>query len=295
MRWSAAKQNATPAQFRRMLTGTAKQSVELAIRAGRLMAAHLLKANNHRDARIYWSVRNLSREQIEQFRKAHGVPRNRVNVMLAVAWSAVEHPRPKMIREKKVSPEPTFWRGKKTSLGHRGGAMYRSYVRRQQESLNLNLSRVRVREIIPTPIRRSQIPASGPTVCIQPVCKPFRRLPNVTLIKFVACGHDVPIGGTVFCERHSPRSFSGTPHNVPRNRTKSAKPEVKTTSRRRMPITSTEKPRPVEPENSKLLRVGEFYVLRAEYEKRTAPNKRTRHSHAISFADLAAMQGSSPR
>lgn len=213
MKWSSAKRNATPAQFRKMLRKGTRDSVRIAEYAGRRMAKHLLDSNLAHLNNGLFSVRNLSKLQIERFRRMHNVPRNRVNVMLAVACSRLEHPKPKAVRAPKETlqvlggPAKKFWRGKKSSPASRT-AGYRSYVAKARKSLNLYLSRACVRVASPmpspAPFRRSTITVTQ-SGCIQPVCKPYRRLPRVTLIKFTNCGEQIPLGGSVFCEHHSPR------------------------------------------------------------------------------------------
>jgi len=59
--------------------------IKLAIFAGKKMAIALARAGNR--------VSNLSCEQIEDWRAKYAVPKNRVNVMLAIAWSTLRYTR----------------------------------------------------------------------------------------------------------------------------------------------------------------------------------------------------------
>lgn len=85
--WSFEQIDATPAQFRKTLAPAAELSevVKLAVHAGTKMAEQMAKISNR--------VSNLDRDQIEEWRRKYGVPKNRTNVMLMVAWSLLRHPK----------------------------------------------------------------------------------------------------------------------------------------------------------------------------------------------------------
>ena len=93
--WTWEEQDATVAQFRKLIhESTLDDSIRLAQHAGRQMAKCLARVSN--------TVRNLSFGQIEEWRRRYGVPKNRVSVMLCVAWSSLHYPRKAMPREAKA-------------------------------------------------------------------------------------------------------------------------------------------------------------------------------------------------
>lgn len=85
--WSFEQIDASPSQFRKTLPPSAEMTdvIKLACFAGKRMAEHLAKGGN--------IVKHLDTEQIDQWRRKYGVPRNRTNVMLMVAWSTLRHPK----------------------------------------------------------------------------------------------------------------------------------------------------------------------------------------------------------
>jgi hypothetical protein len=97
-RWTWEEQDATPAQFRKLIhESDLDDSVKLAVHAGKKMAKLLAHAGN--------SVRNLDASQIEDWRRRFGVQRNRVNVMLMVAWNLLYFPPKPIPRETKAVGE----------------------------------------------------------------------------------------------------------------------------------------------------------------------------------------------
>lgn len=83
--WSAEMQDATPAQFRRLLPRQEMDPViKLATYAGIRMAEQLAKVGN--------TVPKLDETQIETWRRRFAVPANRVTVMTAVAWAVLHFP-----------------------------------------------------------------------------------------------------------------------------------------------------------------------------------------------------------
>ncbi len=85
--WTWEQIDASPSQFRLTLPPRAEMDdvIKLAVFAGKKMAAQLAKGGNR--------VSNLSREQIEEWRAKYAIPKNRVNVMLAIAWSTLRYTR----------------------------------------------------------------------------------------------------------------------------------------------------------------------------------------------------------
>lgn len=85
--WTREQIDATPAQFRKTLTGVElDDAIGLAKYAGRKMAEHMAKAK--RPYRL-WRVKDLDPAQVEHWRARFCVPKNRTSVMLAVAWSTL--------------------------------------------------------------------------------------------------------------------------------------------------------------------------------------------------------------
>jgi len=218
MGWSVTKQNATPAQFRRLLPKSRRDAVRIAKRAGRAMAELILKFNRDRVGLPLWTIKHLSKAQIEHYRAAHGVPRRFTAAMLAVARARIEHPsryapipreRENDLETVKVQIRKGKTRIRKTqpgmALGRRGAVEYRSYLARQRKLLNLDSTRVRSRVASPSPRKRRKKVFVSSSTCIQPVWKICRRLARVTLIEFGSCGCVVPLGGSVFCENHRPQ------------------------------------------------------------------------------------------
>ena len=85
--WTFEQTDATPARFRKLLPRRV-DAANLAVKAGIHMAAHLREASIKTERP--WSVRDLSSDQIEFWRRRYGIPANRKNVMLCVARSSVQ-------------------------------------------------------------------------------------------------------------------------------------------------------------------------------------------------------------
>lgn len=289
MGWSRTKQDATPAQFRKMLPRSNKEAVRVAKYAGRRIAQHMLRFNRENVDHPLWTVKHLSKEQIEHFRKAHGVPRRLTAAMLTVARAYIEYPsRHQPIKRKRkedpLAAAPT-WRQvkrrsrkqpeKKSNLAQRGAAIYRAFLARERKALANLVNRAPARVASPTlrRKRRKRI-AVTPATCIQPQWKILRRLARVVMIEVGCCGKPVPIGASTFCAAHCP----------PTAQAQGAKPGGIWVEEKRFP-------RMLPTGESALVRVNrdgqEFYVPRAELEKKAAKRKKSR---AVSFADLAAMQ-----
>jgi hypothetical protein len=104
-RWSKREIAATPSEFRSSLSTASKDSTRLAKHAGKRLAHQLAgtKLPWHQ-----WRVKDLHPIQIEQWRRRFGVPKNRTNVMLMVAWSELRkfHMRHSLFVPKKQSDEP---------------------------------------------------------------------------------------------------------------------------------------------------------------------------------------------
>lgn len=85
--WSKAKQDATPAQFRDMLPRVSKESLKVAIYAGKRMGEHLFGVKTKKE----WSVAQLDSTQVEAWRRKFCVPKNMTAVMKSVAWSTLRN------------------------------------------------------------------------------------------------------------------------------------------------------------------------------------------------------------
>jgi hypothetical protein len=108
-RWSKNEIAASPSEFRRSLSTTSQDSTRLAKHAGKRLA-HQLEGS--RLPWHQWRIKDLHPLQIEQWRRRFGVPKNRANVMLMVAWSELRkfHMRHSLFVPKRKSEEPRISR-----------------------------------------------------------------------------------------------------------------------------------------------------------------------------------------
>jgi hypothetical protein len=114
--WTWEQIDASPAQFRKLIPPANEMDkvIKLAVHAGKRMGEQLAKAAN--------VVKELDRSQVEEWRRRFGVPKNRVNVMLMMAWSTLKYHRRLERRNPKIrtlgvaSPRVTA----KTMIAHYG-------------------------------------------------------------------------------------------------------------------------------------------------------------------------------
>lgn len=95
--WTWEQQDATVAQFRKTLPPTNQMDdvIKLAMHAGKKMAECIRHSP-------YFCVRNLSAEQVEEWRRKYGVAKNRVNIMLCIAWNTLHYPHHSVSRERAI-------------------------------------------------------------------------------------------------------------------------------------------------------------------------------------------------
>ena len=111
--WTPAMIEASPTEFRRLFPTTLKAVTRLATYAGKRLAERLAQAGTtvktfHEDIPVAQTIaRELGlsgsngRKEVERWRAAYGVPKNRTNMMLMVAWSTLRYPKKRVVVERK--------------------------------------------------------------------------------------------------------------------------------------------------------------------------------------------------